>query len=165
MTPSKIQGLFKLQRYISTLFGQRGGQRENSRVSHEAASKTSHSRVFFRQPLTRGLPKCRSLNMKGEWTARWISHEQCCLFLLRRFVFCTEASIKRVNWWQSAKDHEKERKRGEVPSRPFCASLHPLCAHFHRERETFGYDAVNSSLGVILLVTASITWQVMQDVF
>ena len=66
MTPSKIQGLFKLQRYISTLFGQRGGQRENARVSQEAASKTSHSRVSFRQPLTRGLPKCRRLNMKGE---------------------------------------------------------------------------------------------------
>ena len=66
MTPSKIQGLFKLQRYISTLFGQRGEQRENARVSHEAASKTSHSRVSFRQPLTRGLPKCRRLNMKGE---------------------------------------------------------------------------------------------------
>ena len=78
--------------------------------------------------------------------------------------FAQRRAQNGCNWWQSAKDHEKERKRGEVPSRPFCASLHPLCAHFHRERENFGYNAVNSSLGVILLVTASMTWQVMQDV-
>ena len=49
--------------------------------------------------------------------------------------FAQRRAQNGCNWWQSAKDHEKERKRGEEPSRPFCASLHPLCAHFHRERE------------------------------
>ena len=68
MTPSKIQGLFKTVPTLETLrdqatkiylhfFGQRGEPPENARVNHEAASKTSHSRVSFRQPLTRGLPK------------------------------------------------------------------------------------------------------------
>ena len=60
--------------------------------------------------------------------------------------FAQRRAQNGCNWWQSAKDHEKERKRGEALSRQFSPSLHPLQKHFHREREreTFGYEAVNS---------------------
>ena len=100
----------KLQRYISTFFGQRGGPRENALVSHEAVRKTSHSRVFFHLPLTRGLPKWRDwIRVESEPLAEFhmksaTSSSSDALFFAQR------QARNESDWWQSARDHEKEKK-------------------------------------------------------
>ena len=167
--PWKRWGI-KLQRYVSTFFGQRGGPRENARVSHEAASKTSHSRVSFRQPLTRGLPKCRDwIRVESELLAEFhmnsaASSSSDALFFAQR------RAQNGSDWWQSARDQEKEKEERRSAVSPVLSFPPSSVRTFSsKERDLWVRRSEqclkNISLGVMLLVIASITWQVMQDVF
>ena len=133
--------LIKLQRYISTFFWTARRPRENTRVSHEAASKTSHSRVSFRQP-RRSRVACPNV---GDWIR--VESELLAEFHMnRRFVFCTEASKKRE--WLVTKRKGPWEGKGREAKRCLASFILPsiLCKNIfiERERETFGYEAVNS---------------------
>ena len=102
----------KLQRYISTFFGQRDGPRENTRGSHEAASKTSHSRVSFRQP-RRSRVACPNvgdwIRVESELPAEF--HMNSAASSSSDALFFAQRRVKNgSDWWQSAKDHEKEKE-------------------------------------------------------
>ena len=146
------------------------GERENARVSHEAASKTSPSRVSFRQPLTRGLPKCRDwIRVESELLAEFhmnsaASSSSDALFFAQR------RAQNWSDWWQSARDQEKEKEGRRSAVSPFLSFPPSSVRTFSsKERDLWVRRSEqclkNISLGVMLLVIASITWQVIQDVF
>ena len=126
---------FSSYKDISPLFlDSEAATREHASYPRSREQNLSLARLLSpAAPLTRGLPKCRRLNQSEEWTARWISHEQCSL--LRRFVFCTEASKKRE--WLVTKRKGPWEGKGRGAKRCLASFLLPsiLCKNIFIERE------------------------------